>query len=93
MQNWKIVIVTTTIAILAVATISLSFAHNLGGSSYYGGMMGYSDYDGETEDWWTEMREHMNDHWDEVQDEEWFDEMTQYMEDRNGNGYGRHGCH
>ena len=52
------------------------------------------------EDWWTEMQTHMEERWDQVQDEEWFDEMTQFMKDQryeyrygSGYGYGYHGCH
>lgn len=78
MKNFKIIIIATTIAVLAVASIGAALAHNYGSPSYYGGMMGYSSpY--EDEDWWTEMREHMDDPWDEVQDEVWFDEMRTYM--------------
>ena len=80
MKNLKIIIIATTIAILTVATIGVALAHNYGGSSYYGGMMGYSTpY--EDEDWWIEMREHMDEHWDEIQDEEWYNDMRTYMDE------------
>ena len=80
MKNLKIMIIATTIAVLAVATIGVALAYNYNNSPNYGGMMGSSSPN-EDEDWWTEMRDHMDDHMDEVQDEEWFDEMTEHMED------------
>ena len=33
------------------------------------------------EDWWTEMREHMEARWSGIEDEEWFDDMNEYMEE------------
>ena len=78
MKSLKLILIATTIAILTVATIGVALAYNYGGSSYYGGMMGYSTpY--EDEDWWIEMREHMDDHWNEIQDEEWYNDMRAYM--------------
>lgn len=77
MKNLKLILVVATVTVLAVATIGVVFAHNYG-ESYYG-MMGYStDY--EDDDWWNEMRDRMEDHWDEIQDEEWFDDMQAYMD-------------
>jgi len=79
MNNLKIIIIATTIAVLAVATIGAAFAHTYSNSPYYGGMMEtstpYVD-----ENWWTGMQEQMEDHWDEVQDEEWFDDVRAYMD-------------
>ena len=78
MKNLKIIIIATTIAVLAVATIGATFAQNFSNSPYYGGMMGtstpYADNDR-----WTEMQTHMEEQWNEVQDEEWFDDMRAYM--------------
>lgn len=80
MKSLKLIIIVTTIAVLAVATIGVAVAHNYGTTPYYGGMMGYqTPY--EDENWWTEMQEHMNDHWDEVQNEEWFNDMRTYMDE------------
>lgn len=102
MKNLKLILIATIVAVLAVATIGVAFADNYRDSSYYG-MMGY-DTDYEAEDWWNEMRERMEDHWDEVQDEDWFEDMRAYMDDHlddieNQNwfdemyDYGYHGCH
>jgi hypothetical protein len=33
------------------------------------------------EDWWTEMREHMQARWYGIEDEEWFNDMNQYMQE------------
>ncbi len=77
MKNLKIIII-ATISILSFAIIAVALADN-GDMMGYGGMMG-SSYN-EDEDWWTEMREHMDDHMDEVQDEEWFNDMRAYMDD------------
>ena len=79
MKSLNIIIITTTIAILAVATIGLALADNDGlmGS---GGMMGSSSHN-EDEDWLTEMRDFMDDHMDEVQDEEWYTDMRAYMDE------------
>lgn len=82
MKNLKIILITTTIAILAIAAIGVAFAHNYGRS--YDSTTRYStDY--EREDWWNEMRDRMEDHWDEVQDEEWYDDMRAYMGDHLDN--------
>ncbi len=44
-------------------------------------MMGDTELDETDEDWRVEMKEHMEDRWDEIEDEEWFNEMTAHMED------------
>ncbi len=87
MKNIKIIIIATTIAILAVATIGVALAQNYR-NPYFGGMMGYSTprtNDNTTpytdDDWWTEMQEHMQDHWNEVTDGDWWNEMREHMED------------
>ena len=33
------------------------------------------------EDWWTQMREHMEARWSGIEDEEWYHDMTEYMEE------------
>lgn len=79
MKNLKLILVATTVAVLAIATIGVAFANTYGDSSSYG-MMGYeTDY--EDDDWWNEMRDHMEDHWSEVQDEEWFDDRQTYLDE------------
>jgi hypothetical protein len=80
MKNLKIIIITTTIAVLAVATIGIALAQNYGNSAFYGGIMGYSTPN--TDDyWWTEMQERMEDHWNEIGDGEWWTEMRELMDD------------
>lgn len=78
MKNLKIMLIATTIAVLGVATIGLALASSYNNSPYYGGMMGYSTPNTD-DDWWIEMREYMDDHWDEVQDQAGFTEMQTYM--------------
>ena len=83
MKNLKIVLIATIIAVLGVTTIGLALASSYNNSADYGGMMGYSSPNTDN-DWRNEMIEHMEDHWDEVQDEEWFDEMQTYMNEHLG---------
>ena len=80
MEKTKIVILLIAVIALATVTIGLTFAHSIGGTDFFGGMMGYTPYS-EGEDWWTEMREHMQGHWTDIEDEALFDDMTQYMEE------------
>ena len=83
MKNLKIIILATTIAVLAVATVGVALAKSNGGSPYYG-MMGYSTTDSD-DDWWTEMEERMEDHWNEVNEAtegDWWDQMIiEHMDD------------
>ena len=80
MKTLKIAIILTAVFALATVTIGLTLAHNFGSEGFFGGMMGYTTYTGD-EDWWTEMREHMEGRWNGIEDEEWFDDMTAYMEE------------
>jgi len=80
MKNLKIILIATTIAVLGVATIGLALASSYNNSPYYGGMMGYSTPN-TADDWWIEMREHMEDHWNEIGDEDWWTNMREYMDD------------
>jgi hypothetical protein len=83
MKNLKIVILATAIAVIAVATVGVTLAQNYRDSSYYG-MMGYSTTSDPDDDWWTEMQEHMEDHWNEVDrttDGDWWDEMVEHMDE------------
>jgi len=80
MKNLKIIIIATTIAVLAVATIGVALAQNYGNTEFYGGMMGYSTPNTD-DDWWTVMQEHMDDQWGDVQDEEWNNDMRAYMDE------------
>ena len=80
MKNLKIMLIATTIAVLGVATIGLALASSYNNSPYYGGMMGYSNPNTD-DDWWIEMREHMEDHWNEIGDEDGWTNMREYMDD------------
>ena len=80
MEKTKIIIVLTAIIALVTVTIGFTFAQNIGGNHFFGGMMGHNNYS-EGEDWWTNMREHMGEEWTGIEDEEWFDDMTTYMEE------------
>ena len=85
MKNLKIIIIATTIAILTVATVGIALAFSNGDSPYYG-MNQYSSTV-EDDDWWTEMREHMEERWNEIDqtdpinDEDWWDEMIDHMKE------------
>ena len=77
MKNIKIALALLAVIGLVAITIGLGFAHYFG--TPYDSTAGLSEsFD---EDWWTEMREHMEARWSGVEDEEWFDDMTQYMEE------------
>ena len=80
MKNLKIIISATTIAILAVATVGVVLAYNHSGSPYYSPTNEYSAPVSD-EDWWNEMQEHMEDHWNEVNDGDWWDEMIEHMDE------------
>jgi len=71
------------------APVTYAFAHRGPSSSYYGVTgSGFED-----EEWWSEMKDYMEDHWEELEEakeqgelgeefEEWWDEMKERMEDR-----------
>ncbi|MEJ2271791.1 MAG: hypothetical protein P8X91_04790 [Candidatus Bathyarchaeota archaeon] len=83
MKTLNIITLATAIAIIAVATVGVTLAQNYHDSPYYG-MMGYSSTSTPDNDWWIEMQEHMEDHWNEVDqttDGDWWDEMVEYMDD------------
>jgi hypothetical protein len=80
MKKTKIAIILTAVVALATVAIGFAFAHNMGGNNFFGGMMGYPSY-AEGEDWWTDMRDHMGEDWEGIEDEEWFDDMTAYMDE------------
>ena len=80
MKNLKIILIATTIAVLGVTTIGLALASSYNNSPYYGDLMGYSTPNTD-DDWWTEMQEHMQDHWNETGDEGWWTNMREYMDD------------
>ena len=44
MEKIKIVIFLTAVVALVTVTIGLTFAHNIGGNDFFGGMMGYTTY-------------------------------------------------
>jgi hypothetical protein len=81
------------VAIVFVAPATYVVATSNSNGSLYGmmggGMMDDTDVDymmGDTEhledeDWWDEMKEHMEDHMNEVEDEDWWDEMKEHMDD------------
>jgi len=95
------------VAIVLVAPVTYAIATSNSNGSFYGmmggGMMDDTDAEDvmggtehlEDEDWWDEMREHM----DEIEDDEWFDEMHEEMDEHMDDMMGshdddsRHGCH
>ena len=78
MKNTKIAIALVAVVGLVAVTVGLAFAHYFGAP--YAPITG-SSQENFDEDWWTEMREHMEARWSGIEDEEWFDDMIQYMEE------------
>jgi hypothetical protein len=84
MKNLKIIILTTTIAILAVATVGVVLAQSFTNNPYYPRQTQYSTPISD-EEWWDEMIEHMEERFngvDQTTDGDWWDEMVEHMEDR-----------
>ncbi|MEJ2271514.1 MAG: hypothetical protein P8X91_03310 [Candidatus Bathyarchaeota archaeon] len=83
MKNLKIIILATTIAIVAVVTVGVVLAFSFIDSSNYAEQIRYSAPISDDE-WWDEMIEHMEDHWNEVDqttDGDWWDEMIERMDE------------
>jgi hypothetical protein len=78
MKTLKIVLALAAVIGLVTITVGLSFAHYNGTTFDY-----MHDYvqDGVDEDWWVEMREHMEARWSGIEDEAWFDDMLEHMEE------------
>jgi hypothetical protein len=92
MKTNLIIAIGITIGLVAWASIGIVLAHNFAINPYYSGVRTYST-PGEDEDWWNEMRQYMEEQWDEVDDatqqqttdeefEQWWDEMKDHMEER-----------
>ena len=80
MKNLKLIVIASTIAVLAITTLSVALAHNYVTNPYYSVMMGDS-IPFKDNKWWIEMEERIGHRWSDVVDEEWFDEMRSYMEE------------
>lgn len=78
MKTLKIALALAAITVIVNLAIGLSLAHYTDTPVDY--MHGYLP-ETENENWWTEMREHMEARWTGIEDEEWFDDMAQYMEE------------
>lgn len=92
MKTKIIIAIGITIGIVTWASIGIVLAHNFTTNPYYGGVRGYSTHY-EDEDWWNEMRQYMEEHWDEIdqapeQDitdeefEDWWNEMKEHMDEQ-----------
>jgi hypothetical protein len=79
MKNLKIIGITATIAILAIVTTGVVLAHNFTTNQYYS-RTGYSA-PLEDVDRWDEMVEHMEERWNEVNEDDWWNEMIEHMDD------------
>jgi hypothetical protein len=87
MKNLKIIILATTIAILAVATVGVVLAYSFADSPYYTRQTQYSTSLSD-EEWWDEMVEHMEEHWNQVDqtiDGDWWDQMIENMDNHLDN--------
>ena len=80
MKQTKIAIAVIAIVAIATLTIGLAFAHYFGNPYNYGYPSDYANSI-EEQDWWNEMREHMEDRFEGIEDEQWFDDMLTYMEE------------
>lgn len=91
MKTKLIIAIGITLGIVVWASIGIVLAHNFATNPYYSGIRAYST-PSDDEDWWNEMRQYMEEHWDEVDvatqqettDEEfddWWDEMKEHMEE------------
>lgn len=70
---------TTKAALALIAVIGLSAI--IAGLAYAHYTTAFPPTTDNAEDWWNEMREHMEARWTGIEDEEWFDDMVQYMEE------------
>jgi len=77
MNGKKLALVLGLVALIIAIPASYVLAHPNG--YYYDEVRAHQYQD---EDWWQEMRQYMEDHWDEQVDDEWFDQMREHMEDR-----------
>ncbi len=83
MKNLKIIIIATTIAIVAVASVGAALAYSFVDHPYYRGQTQYSTSISD-EEWWNEMVEHMEEHWnevDQIDDGDWWNEMIEHVDE------------
>ena len=78
MKNTKIAIALIAAVGLVALTSGLVFAHYFTGPH---NPLTDSLHESINEDWWTEIREHMEARWSGIEDEQWFDDMLEYMEE------------
>ena len=78
MEKTKIAIVFVAVIGVFTLTVGLAFAHYF--RTPYNPSTG-SYQESIDEEWWTEMREHMENRWSDIENEKWFNEMVQYMEE------------
>jgi hypothetical protein len=94
MKNGEFALLLTTLAVFAATSIGLSYAYNMGNS--YHGMMDIPPNELEGENWWNDMKTHMEEHWNNLEGEDWMEEMSNFMEEQeidNHNTTNHHGCH
>jgi hypothetical protein len=77
MNGKKLALILGLVALVIVIPTSYVLAHP--GGYYYDEVHREQFQD---EEWWQEMRQYMEDRWDEEVDDEWWDEMRDHMEDR-----------
>ncbi|MCW4021883.1 MAG: hypothetical protein ACOWW1_04980 [archaeon] len=75
MNGKKLVLVLGLVALVIAIPVSYVLAHP-------GGYYGVAEQQYEDKEWWQEMCQYMEDHWDEEVDEQWWGEMREHMEER-----------
>ena len=75
MNGKKLVLVLGLVALVIAIPASYVLAHP---GSYYS----VAEQQYEDEEWWQEMRQYMEDKWDEEVDDDWWGEMRAHMEER-----------
>jgi hypothetical protein len=75
MNGKKLALVLGLVALVIAIPASYVLAHP-------GGYYSVAEQQYEDEEWWQEMRQYMEDHWDEEVDDQWWGKMREHMEDR-----------
>ncbi len=99
MKTRTLVLALTLVVLAVAAPTTYVLAHRGTSSSYYG----VTGSEFENEEWWNEMREHMEQRWDDIDNKDWWDEMNKYIEEhweelenddyRYGRSSSYGGCH
>ncbi|MDG6221761.1 MAG: hypothetical protein IAX21_06355 [Candidatus Bathyarchaeota archaeon] len=81
MNGKKFVLILGLVALVIAIPISYVLAHPGG---YYYNAADVEHY--QNEEWWQEMRQYMEQRWDDNAEDEWWNEMREHMEQRRWEG-------